>query len=93
MDTETRFGGCVHHVADCGAFGWILLPDGETLFLHRKAITNADTLKPGDQVTFQIIETPRGLKAVDVELIGGDADRVQADPEDPPPDRPPGSGW
>jgi cold shock CspA family protein len=79
MDDSTRYGGCVHHVAGCGRYGWILLPDGRDVFLHQRALKHGygHTLAPGAQLTFLVVEGDRGLVAVNAELIGGADDCAQ----------------
>jgi cold shock CspA family protein len=44
------------------------MPDGTAVFLHRRNPLNGYALQPGSQVTFRVVATERGLRAVEVEL-------------------------
>ena len=49
-------------------FGFITPDDGaKDVFVHQSALT--DKIAEGDQVSFEIEETEKGLKAVNVRLI------------------------
>lgn len=78
MRDECRYGGAIHSVVPSGEYGFILLPDGDRVLLHRSQLPHGDGLEAGAQVTFEVIETAKGFKAVQVELISGDADRLTA---------------
>lgn len=48
-------------------FGFLQLPDGRRVFLHSTALRGGltlDQLSPGDRLTFEMIETDKGLRAV-----------------------------
>ena len=52
-------------------FGFIEYTENEDIFVHYSAI-NQDgykTLSEGQLVNFKLIETPKGLQALDVEVI------------------------
>ncbi len=54
-------------------YGFISREEGEDVFVHYSAIT-ADgfrSLEEGQRVKFSIEETPKGLQAADVEIVGG----------------------
>jgi CspA family cold shock protein len=51
-------------------YGFVLDGNGESLFMHKRSL-NVDvykTLEPNDDVTFEIVDTPKGLQAVSVSL-------------------------
>ena len=49
-------------------FGFITDTEGQDCFVHVTAL-NGQTVKEGDEVTFEIKETSRGPNAVNVELV------------------------
>ncbi len=54
-------------------YGFISREEGEDVFVHYSAI-KADgfrTLEEGQRVEFSIEETPKGLQAADVTIVGG----------------------
>jgi cold shock CspA family protein len=65
-------------VARSGEYGFIELPNGGAVFIHVRALLNGHALEVGAQVTFRLVETERGLRAVDAELIGVAEDCAQA---------------
>ena len=51
-------------------FGFIRGDDGHTIFVHKSAIPFFDIfLLPGECVEYQIDNTPKGLKAVNVKKV------------------------
>jgi CspA family cold shock protein len=51
-------------------FGFIRGNDGHTIFVHKSAIPFFDIfLLPGEMVEYQIDNTEKGLKAVDVKKL------------------------
>lgn len=46
-------------------FGFIATSEGD-IFLHKSQYAEFDTLKPGDMVSFEILETPKGKTACDI---------------------------
>ena len=63
--------GTVKWFNDAKGYGFITPEDGgEDLFVHYSAITGDGyrSLKEGQNVTFEMIEGPRGLRAQDVAM-------------------------
>ena len=60
--------GVVKWFNDKKGFGFIEQEDGDDLFVHHTAINSEGfrTLNEGDQVSFEIEESDRGPKAVNV---------------------------
>jgi cold shock protein len=52
-------------------FGFIEQEDGKDVFVHYSAIqgTNFKTLEEGQEVTMDVIEDPKGLKAANVKKL------------------------
>ena len=52
-------------------YGFIEYQDGKDVFVHYSAIKvdGYKTLNEGDEVKFDLIETPKGLQAKNVELL------------------------
>jgi CspA family cold shock protein len=63
--------GTIKKITDRG-FGFIV-PEGEDkdLFFHSTGVKdgNFDSLKEGDEVTFEVVDTQKGPNATDVELV------------------------
>ena len=60
--------GTVKFFNDSKGFGFIVEPaSGKEYFVHVTAL-NGQEVKEGDEVTFEVKETPRGLNAINVSL-------------------------
>ena len=52
------------------AYGFITPNDGsKDVFVHKNGLANGCTIHDGDNVEFNVENTPKGLNAVDVSLI------------------------
>jgi cold shock protein len=60
--------GTVKFFNEQKSFGFIEGDDGKDYFVHRDAIKKGP-ITEGDKVTFKTEETPKGLKALDVEKM------------------------
>jgi len=60
--------GTVKWFNDAKGFGFISRESGDDVYVHHTAIQAKGfrTLTEGDQVTFEIVEGPRGLRAANV---------------------------
>ena len=65
--------GVVDKYSEDKGFGYINGDDGKTFFVERSSIEmdGYKSLAPGDQVTFDIKETPHDLKALRVKKLYG----------------------
>ena len=63
-----RYTGTVKWFDDKKGFGFIARPEGDDVFVHYSAVQGAGfkTLSEGEQVEFEVIDGPRGQKAVNV---------------------------
>ncbi len=63
-----RQTGTVKWFDDKKGFGFIARPDGDDVFVHYSAVQGAGfkTLSEGEQVEFEVVDGPRGKKAVNV---------------------------
>jgi CspA family cold shock protein len=60
--------GTVKFFNESKGFGFITDSDGKDCFVHITALDGQE-VKEGDEVSFEIKETPRGLNAVNVRLL------------------------
>ncbi len=63
--------GVVKWFNDAKGFGFIQLDDGKDVFVHHSEI-KADgfrSLKEGEKVEFDLLESPKGLKASNVRAL------------------------
>jgi len=60
-----KFKGTVKWFNDSKGYGFIQREEGPDVFVHFSAIEGEGykTLKEGQQVEFEIVETPKGLQA------------------------------
>jgi len=61
--------GTVKRWMDRSGYGFITTEDGKDVFVHNSAIQGKSSLKEGEKVEFEITETPRGPKALNVKSI------------------------
>lgn len=52
-------------------YGFILTADGAEIFFHGSAST--EPVIPGGAVSFQLVDSPKGLRAIEVRSICGSA--------------------
>ena len=63
--------GSVKWFNDSKGFGFISQADGDDVFVHFSAIQNDGfkSLQEGDNVSFDIVEGPKGLQAANVRKV------------------------
>jgi len=63
-----KFKGRVKWFNDSKGYGFIQREDGSDVFVHFSAIEGEGykTLKEGQEVEFEVVETPKGLQAAKV---------------------------
>jgi CspA family cold shock protein len=54
-------------------FGYITLSNGKDVFVHESDLKGVKELLPKQQVSFEVVESPKGLKAIRVQVIEEDA--------------------
>ena len=50
-------------------FGFICGEDGKDVFVHNSNIPQGTTLETGDEVSYKVEKTDKGLKAIEVEKL------------------------
>ncbi len=63
--------GTVKWFNESKGFGFIEQEEGDDVFVHHSAITGEGfkTLREGDKVTFEVERGPKGLAAVNVNVV------------------------
>jgi CspA family cold shock protein len=61
--------GTVKWYNDMKGFGFISNEDGKDVFVHRTSIPMGTDLYEGDQVEYEIEDSERGKKAIDVKKL------------------------
>lgn len=76
-DEETTYQGSIASMQPDRGFGFVR-PDGgnENLFFLYKSLINCSIsdLRPDDEVSFRVVNTPKGLNAVDIEVLEEEQD-------------------
>ena len=70
VDQQTlgHFSGTVKWFSDQKGFGFIIRPESADIFVHHSAIQmdGFRTLKEGEEVEYDLMESPKGLQAVNI---------------------------
>lgn len=75
METQVvvgKFEGTVKWFSDQKGYGFILRDDSPDVFVHHSAIQMEGfrTLRQGEDVTYEMLQSPKGLQAVNVTRLG-----------------------
>lgn len=78
------FNGTVKSFVDKKSYGFILGPDGSSMFVHCSNIVDGRTLRQGDEVTFDIeaSKTEEG-KFIAINVAGGTGNEINFQPKHP----------
>lgn len=60
--------GTIKKVVSDRGFGFIKADDGQEYFFHRSSVTDFDSLRGGETVTFQVETSAKGPRAGRVEV-------------------------
>jgi CspA family cold shock protein len=60
--------GIVKKVVPDRGFGFIAAPDGTEYFFHRSGAEGFDSLRGGENVTFEVEQSPKGPRAAQVRV-------------------------
>jgi cold shock CspA family protein len=74
-NTETRLTGTIKTMNRDKPFGFIKAGNGKEYFFHETDLVNCtwQAIDLGSQMSFRVEETPKGLRAREVDLIDGRA--------------------
>jgi len=61
--------GTVKRWLDMRGYGFITTEDGKDIFVHNSEIQGKKSLKEGEKVEFEVVDTGRGPKAVKVKPL------------------------
>ena len=50
-------------------YGFVAGEDGIDVFIHRDNLGDIEFLNEGDTITYEVIETEKGLKATNIKLV------------------------
>ena len=50
-------------------YGFVAGEDGIDVFIHRDSLGDIEFLNEGDTITYEVIETEKGLKATNIRLV------------------------
>jgi cold shock protein len=72
----SKLNGTVKWFSQEKGYGFITGEDGKDVFVHHTSIQGQGfrTLDEGERVEFEVVEEPRGVKAVNVVRLGAQAD-------------------
>ena len=64
--------GTIKRVFKDRGYGFIRTPDGQEVFFHRTGLRNArlESLAEGDSVEVEVESSPKGPRAVNIEVAG-----------------------
>lgn len=73
QESQGRVEGVVKWFSDPKGYGFILREEDADIFVHHTAIQmdGFRTLKEGDAVVYDLMESPKGLQAANVVPVGG----------------------
>jgi CspA family cold shock protein len=69
---EDKMNGTVKWFSERNGYGFIQGEDGKDYFVHHSAVPEGLVLKEGDAVTFEPVETDRGVQAQKVALASAE---------------------
>lgn len=69
VNTDASFKGKVKWFNKEKGYGFLLSDDGGEYFVHISKVKDRHELNNDDRVEFKLIETPKGIQAVDVDVI------------------------
>jgi CspA family cold shock protein len=65
----TKIKGTVKVFFDFKNYGFITAEDSKEYFVHESSVADKKILNKDDKVEFEVEESPKGLKAVNVKVV------------------------
>ncbi len=69
VQEQPRLQGQVKFFNTKKNFGYLTMDDGREIFVHKNDLETIEVLQPKQKVSFEVVETPKGPKAIRVQVV------------------------